>query len=160
MKILVVESDTNQLLRLEKSLSDAEHEVHCVRDGDSALAMYKTLCPFDVVITNSLLRKRAWIGDRVVEVAVRKGTHLIECIRAIDPGQPFIVQAESESTELPRGVPLLRMPHKIGRLLRMLASAKSQRLPLFDHPLTSRSPDACAGEAIQRAASKEMFAAA
>jgi CheY-like chemotaxis protein len=149
MKILVVEGDNRQFLRLKKkSLSDAGHEVHCARDGDSALAMYKTLCPFDVVVTNGLFPKRAWSGDRVVEVAVRKGTHLIECIRAIDPGQPFIVRAESESMEVPRGVPMLRKPYKIGRLMRMLASAGSQRLPLFDHPLTVRPPDACAGEAF------------
>jgi CheY-like chemotaxis protein len=156
MKILVVEGDKSQLLWLKKSLSDAGHEVHCVRDGDSALALYKTFCPFDMVVTNSLFRKKAWSGNRVVEVAVRTGTDLIECIRAIDSGQPFIVQAESESTELPRGVPMLRKPYKIGRLLRMLASAKSQPLPLFDYPLTSRSPDACAGETFIYCRVQEM----
>jgi CheY-like chemotaxis protein len=137
MKILVVKGGKSQLLGLSRSLNDAGHEVHCARDGDSALSMYKTFCPFDVIVTNSLLPRRACSGDRVVEVAIRKGTHLIECIRAIDPGQPFIVMGESESTELPLGVPMLHKPHKIGRLLRMLASAKSQRLPLFDHPLSS-----------------------
>jgi hypothetical protein len=109
--------------------------------------MYKTFCSFDVVVTNSLLRKKAWSGDRMVETAMRKGTHLIECIRAIDPGQPFIVQAESEGMELPRGVPMLRKPYRIGRLLRMLAAARSQRHPLFGHPLASRSLDARVGEA-------------
>jgi CheY-like chemotaxis protein len=156
MKILVVENEIRQQEWLTRSLSDAGHEVHFARDGDSALAMYKTLCPFDVVVTNSLLPKRAWSGDRVVEVAVRKGTHLIECIRAIDPGQPFIVRAESESMELTRGVPMLRKPYKIGSLMRVLASAGSQRLPLFDHPLAARSPDACAGEAFIHCRALEM----
>jgi len=141
MKILVVEGDNNQLLRLEKSLSDAGHAARRSHDGDSALAMYQKFCPFDVVVTESLLRTKAWIRGRVVEVefipeydhrTVRSGTDLIECIRTIDPGQPFVMLAESESMLLPRGVPLLHKPYRIGRLLRMLASVRSQRLPLLD----------------------------
>ena len=145
MKILVVEGDNSQLLWLKRSSSDAGHEVHCARNGDLALAIYKTLCPFDVVVTGGRLRKWAWTGDGAVAVAIRKGTDLIECIRAIDPGQPFVMQAKSECMELPVGVPMLCQPYAIGRLLRMLASAKSQRLPLFDLPLPSRSPEVCAG---------------
>jgi CheY-like chemotaxis protein len=130
MKILVVEDEERQLMWLKRSLSEAGHEVRGAPDGTWALKMYRSFGAFDVIVTDSLFPGKEAMN----------GNLLIELIRAIDPGQPFIVQTSSESVELPRGVPLLRKPYPIGRLLRLIASARDQRLPLFDRaePLTTR----------------------
>jgi CheY-like chemotaxis protein len=128
MKILLVEDDEEVMYWLSTRLSEAGHEILSAVEGDWALATWKTHHPFDCVVTDNLFPGKA----------VWNGRMLIDAIRAIDPGQPFVMQTTSASVDLPRGVPLLRKPYRIGRLLRMLASAKSQRLPLLDHPLTSQ----------------------
>jgi CheY-like chemotaxis protein len=123
MKILVVEDEICQQEWLTRNLSNAGHDVTTACDGDWALTLWRSQRLFDVVVTENLL------GGKTI----RKGRHLIELIRAIDPGQPCIMQTGSMTIDLPCGVPLLRKPYPIGRLLRILGSAKSQRLPLFDH---------------------------
>jgi DNA-binding NtrC family response regulator len=127
MKILVVEDEICQQEWLTRNLSDAGHEVTTACDGDWALTLWMSQRPFEVVVTDNLF------GGKTV----RNGQHLIELIQAIDPGQPFIMQAGSASVELPRGIPFLHKPYPIRRLLRLIASAKQQRLPLF--PLNSAS---------------------
>jgi len=103
-------------------LSNAGHEVTTACDGDWAWTLWMSQRPFDVVVTDNLF------GGKTV----RNGQRLIELLRAIDPGQPFIMQTALANMDLPRGVPLLRKPYKIGRPLRILASGRSQRLPLLD----------------------------
>ena len=122
MKILVVEDDEAQLLWLRESLSEAGHEVRGAHNGDWALKMWRGFRPFDVVITDYCYPGKS----------IPNGLVLIERIRTIHPGQPFIMQTGAEKVDLARGIPLLRKPYPIGRLLRLLASAKQQRLPLLD----------------------------
>lgn len=127
MRILVVEDEIRQQEWLTRNLSDTGHEVTTACDGDWALALWMSNRPFDVVITDYLFLSKK----------VPTGKHLIELVRAIDPGQPFIMQTASASVELPRGIPFLHKPYPIRRFLRLIASARQQRLPLF--PLNSAS---------------------
>lgn len=127
MKILVVEDQICQQEWLTRNLNNAGHEVTTACDGDWALALWMSNRPFDVVITDYLFLSKK----------VPTGKHLIELVRTIDPNQPFIMQTASASVELPRGIPFLHKPYPIRRLLRLIASAKQQRLPLF--PLNSAS---------------------
>jgi CheY-like chemotaxis protein len=123
MKILVVEDEIRQQEWLTRNLSNAGHEVTTACDGDWALTLWMSQRPFDVVVTDNLF------GGKTV----RNGQHLIELIRAIDPGQPSIMQAFIERADLPRGVPLLRRPYSTKRLLLETVRAHKQRLPLLDH---------------------------
>ena len=127
MKILVVEDEVRQQDWLTRNLSSTGHEVTTACDGDWALVLWMSNRPFDVVITDYLFLSKK----------VPDGKRLIELIRVIDPGQPFIMQTDSAHVDLPRGVPLLHRPYPIRRLLRLIASTKQQRLPLF--PLNSAS---------------------
>lgn len=122
MKILVVENEIRQQEWLTRNLSNAGHKVTTASDGDWALTQWTSERRFDVVVTDDLF------GGKTVQ----NGQHLIQLIRAIDPGQPFIMQTASASVDFPRGIQLLRKPYSIARLLRTLAYAQSQRLPLLD----------------------------
>lgn len=117
MKILVVEDEICQQEWLTRNLSNAGHEVTTACDGDWAFAYWKMHRPFDLVVTANLF------GGKTL----RNGKLLIEAIRAIDPGQPFIMQAFIERADLPRGVPLLRRPCSTKRLLLEITCRKPVR---------------------------------
>ena len=127
MKILVVEDDEAQLEWLERSLSNRGHDIHTAEDGDLAIAAYLMSRPFDLVITDYCYPGKA----------IPNGSVLIKTIRAVDPGQPFIMQTSEKRVDLPRGIPLLHKPYSTKRLLVEVSKAHRQRLPLF--PFNSES---------------------
>jgi DNA-binding NtrC family response regulator len=127
MKILVVEDDEAQLKWLEKNLSNHGHDIHTAGDGDLAIAAYLMSRPFDLVITDYCYPGKA----------IPSGSVLIKTIRAVDPGQLFIMQTGAEKVHIPRGIPLLHKPYSAKRLLLEISRAHKQRLPLF--PFNSES---------------------
>ena len=127
MKILVVEDEIRQQDWLTRNLSSMGYEVTTACDGDWAFAYWKIHRPFGVVVT----------ANRFGGKTLRNGKLLIETIRAIDPGQPFIMQTGAEKVDLPRGIPLLHKPYSTKRLLLEISRAHKQRLPLF--PFNSES---------------------
>jgi CheY-like chemotaxis protein len=147
MKILVVEDDEAQLEWLERNLTSRGHDIHTAPDGDLGIAAYLMSRPFNLVITDFCFNgSKALIDGRLTKIefipeydhrAVRDGAHLIELIRAVDPGQLFIVQTGAEQVDLPRGIPLLHMPYSTKRLLLEISRAHRQRFPLF--PFNSES---------------------
>lgn len=122
MKRLVVEDEIRQQEWLTRNLTSTGHEVTTACDGDWVFAYWKVHRPFGVVMT----------ANRFGGKTLRNGKLLIEAIRAIDPGQPLIMQAFIERADLPRGVPLLRRPCSTKRLLLEIVRAHKQRLPLLD----------------------------
>ncbi|HTQ60840.1 MAG TPA: response regulator [Candidatus Solibacter sp.] len=121
MQILVVEDEIRQQEWLTRNLSNAEHEVTTACDGDWAFTHWKIHGPFGVVVTANRFGGKTLPSCKL----------LIGAIRAIDPGQPFIMQAFVVGADRPRGVPLLPKPCSTKRLLLEISRAHRQRLPLY-----------------------------
>lgn len=124
MKILVVEPYIEQQEWLMETLNRAGHEVVVSCDADWSFIYWQAHRPFDLIIMGSILGgRKLW-----------KCGSLIEAIRAVDPDQPFLVQAKPRTDDaLPPGVAFLCRPFGIRRLMKALASVDRQRLPLFAH---------------------------
>ena len=105
MRILVVEAVICEQEWITKSLNDAGYEVmHCC-DGDWAFVYLRTH-PCDVVVVGR------FNGSRIKEAQ-----DLVEAIHSIDLGQPCVI---------------LRKPSGTKRLLKWVAAARRELLPLFD----------------------------
>ena len=120
MRILVAEDDEAQLQWLHRKLTGHGHNVCTATEGDEALDMYERNRPFDMVVTDF----------RFPGKGIGNGFDLIASIQAIDPLQSFIIQTSETNLVAPLGVPLIRRPYPIQRLLRLIERSAQPSLRL------------------------------
>jgi hypothetical protein len=105
VRILVVEAVICEQERITKNLSEAGYEVMPCCDGDWAFVYLRTH-PCDVVVVGR------FNGSRIKEAQ-----DLVEAIHSIDPGQSIVI---------------LQKPYGTKRLIKWVAAARRELLPLFD----------------------------
>lgn len=105
MRVLVVECVICEQQWITENLNRAGYAVTASCDGDWAFVYLRTH-PCDVVLVGGFL------GSRIKEAEV-----LVEAIRSLDTGQPIVI---------------LQKPYGTSRLLKWVANARREHLPLFD----------------------------
>jgi hypothetical protein len=105
MKVLVVEAVLYEQEKITRRLNEVGYETKTSCDGDWALVcLHAHVC--DVVV----------IG-KFNGIRIKEAEELAEAIRIIDPGQPIVI---------------LQKPYGTRRLLKWVAIARREHLPLFD----------------------------